>query len=110
MTSFLKSLGEKAGEKGLDPKKDFSLKVGFVAAERLPESLRTEAQEMFGMIIRQGYGTADVGCIAYECQQLGGMHLSNRCFVEICDPATGLPVPTGELGEVWLRRSPRTTP
>lgn len=100
MTSFLKSLGEKAREKGFDPKKDFGLKVGFVAAERLTESLRTEVQEMFDMIIRQGYGTADVGCIAYECRELGGMHLSNRCFVEICDPATGRPVPTGDLGEV----------
>ncbi len=100
MTSFLKTLGEKARDKGLDPKKDFSLKVAFVAAERLTESLRTETQDMFGMLIRQGYGTADVGCIAYECPELGGMHLSSRCFVEICDPATGMPVPTGELGEV----------
>ncbi|MBE1424120.1 phenylacetate-CoA ligase [Desulfomicrobium macestii] len=100
MTSFLKTLGEKARDKGLDPKKDFGLRVAFVAAERLPESLRTEVQDMFGMIIRQGYGTADVGCIAYECPELGGMHLSNRCFVEICDPATGRPVSTGEIGEV----------
>ena len=100
MTSFLRSLGEKARDKGLDPKKDFSLKVGFVAAERLTESLRAEVQDMFGMLIRQGYGTADVGCIAYECGHLGGMHLSSRCFVEICDPDTGRPVPTGELGEV----------
>jgi phenylacetate-CoA ligase len=100
MTTFLKSLGEKAIEKGLDPRKDLRLQVGFVAAERLPESLRTSVQDMFGMLIRQGYGTADVGCIAYECQELGGMHLSNRCFVEICDPHTGRPVPTGELGEV----------
>ncbi len=100
MTSFLKSLGEKARDKGLDPEKNFGLKVAFVAAERLPESLRTEVQDMFGILIRQGYGTADVGCIAYECPELGGMHLSSRCFVEVCDPATGLPVPTGELGEV----------
>lgn len=100
MTSFLKSLGEKAREKGLDPKNDFSLRVAFVAAERLSESLRAEVQDMFGMIIRQGYGTADVGCIAYECPEPGGMHLSSRCFVEICDPATGLPVPAGERGEV----------
>ena len=100
MTSFLKSLGEKAVEKGLDPRRDFRLQVGFVAAERLPESLRSEVQEMFGMLIRQGYGTADVGCIAYECPELGGMHLSSRCFVEICDPATGRPLPEGQVGEV----------
>ena len=100
MTSFLKALGEKARDKGLDPRKDLNLRVAFVAAERLPESLRSEVQDMFGMTIRQGYGTADVGCIAYECPELGGMHLSGRCFVEICDPATGRPVEPGELGEV----------
>ena len=100
MTSFLKILGQKAMEQGLDPRKDFELRVAFVAAERLTESLRSEVQDMFGMIIRQGYGTADVGCIAYECPELGGMHLSGRCFVEICDPATGQPVQPGELGEV----------
>ena len=102
MTSFLKSLGEKARDKGLDPRKDLGLKVGFVAAERLTEGLRAEVQDMFGMLIRQGYGTADVGCIAYECRELGGMHFSSRCYVEICDPATGRPVPTGELGEVVI--------
>lgn len=100
MTSFLKSLGEKAVEKGLNPASNFGLRVGFVAAERLPESLRAEVQTMFGMRIRQGYGTADAGCIAYECLELGGMHLSTRSFVEICDPATGRPVQNGEIGEV----------
>jgi len=100
MTSFLKSLGEKAREKGLDPGSDFGLRVAFVAAERLPESLRREVEDMFGMVIRQGYGTADVGCIAYECRELGGMHLSTRCLVEICDPGTGRPVLPGETGEV----------
>ncbi len=104
MTSSLKTLGQKAQDKGLDPKADFRLKVAFVAAERLPESLRTEVEDMFGMIIRQGYGTADVGCIAYECQALGGMHLSTRCLVEICDPATGEPLPDGDIGEVVVTR------
>jgi phenylacetate-CoA ligase len=107
MTSFLKSLGEKAQEKGLDPATDFGLRVGFVAAERLPESLRTEVQTMFNMRIRQGYGTADAGCIAYECLELGGMHLSTRCLVEICDPSTGHPLPSGEMGEVVV--TPLTT-
>jgi len=110
MTSFLRTLGEKALEKGLDPKRDFRLRVGFVAAERLPETLRSEVQDMFGMVIRQGYGTADVGCIAYECRELGGMHLSGRCYVEICDPVTGLPVQPGETGEVVVTPFTRDYP
>jgi phenylacetate-CoA ligase len=100
MTSYLRSIGEKAREMGLDPKKDFKLRVGFVAAERLSETLRREVEEMFGMVIRQGYGSADVGAMAYECRELGGMHVSSRGVLEICDPQTGLPVPSGEVGEV----------
>lgn len=100
MTSYLKVIGQKAMAAGLDLKKDFKLEKAYVAAEPLPESLRTEVEEMFGITIRQGYGTADVGCIAYECMELGGMHLSNYRHVEICDPTTGEPLPDGELGEV----------
>ncbi|MBI9110675.1 phenylacetate--CoA ligase family protein [Maridesulfovibrio ferrireducens] len=100
MTSFLKVIAEKAQAAGLDLKKDFKLDVAFVAAERLPESLRNEIEEAFGMKVRQGYGTADVGCIAYECLDLGGMHVSSRCYVEICDPQTGHTLPMGEVGEV----------
>ena len=100
MTSYLKVIGQKAMAAGLNPREDFKLEKAYVAAEPLPEALRVEVEEMFGLTIRQGYGTADVGCIAYECMDLGGMHLSNYRHVEICDPATGEPLPDGELGEV----------
>lgn len=100
MTSYLKVIGQKAEAAGLDLKKDFHLKKAYVAAEPLPETLRREVEAMFGITVRQGYGTADVGCIAYECMELSGMHLSNYRHVEICDPATGVPLPDGETGEV----------
>jgi len=100
MASYLKVIGEKAVAMGHDLARDFRLKKAYVAAEPLPESLRREVEEMFGITVRQGYGTADVGCIAYECMELGGMHLSNFRHVEICDPATGEPLPEGEVGEV----------
>jgi len=100
MASYLKVIGMKAQAAGFDLRKDFSLKKAYVAAEPLSEALRAEVEDMFGLTIRQGYGTADVGCIAYECMELGGMHLSNYRHVEICDPATGEPLPDGELGEV----------
>ncbi|MBU1001021.1 MAG: AMP-binding protein [Proteobacteria bacterium] len=100
MASYLRIIADKAQSMGLDLKKDLQLEVAFVAAERLPESLRRGLEEDFGMLVRQGYGTADLGCIAYECPVLGGMHLSNRCHVEICDPLTYEPLPLGETGEV----------
>lgn len=100
MASYLKVIKDKAKEQGLDVSKDFSLRAAFVAAERLPESLRAELEAELGMLVRQGYGTADVGCIAYECPELSGMHLSPRCWVEIVDPKTKEPLPSGEAGEV----------
>jgi len=100
MASYLKVIGDKARSLGLDLRRDLRLRKAFVAAERLPESLRAEVEEMFGATVRQGYGTADVGAIAYECEHPRGMHLSSRALVEICDPETGLPLPPGETGEV----------
>ncbi|WP_035244385.1 phenylacetate--CoA ligase family protein [Desulfonatronovibrio hydrogenovorans] len=100
MASFLKIIADRAEKKGLDLRKDFRLDVAFVAAERLAESLRTELEDRFSMQIRQGYGTADLGCIAYECPEKKGMHLSSRCYVEICDPETKKPLPAGQTGEV----------
>ena len=107
MASYLKVIKDKARDSGLDLGREFSLRAAFVAAERLPESLRRELEEELGMLIRQGYGTADVGCIAYECPELGGMHLSSRCWVEIVDSETKLPVPPGDMGEVVV--TPFTT-
>lgn len=100
MASFLKVIRDKAVGQGKDPRRDFQLKTAFVAAERLTESVRQDLENSFGMLVRQGYGTADLGCIAYECPALGGMHLSSRCLVEICDPKSGEPLPAGEIGEV----------
>lgn len=100
MASFLNLIADKAEKLGLDPARDFSLKTAFVAAEVLTATLRGEVESRFGARVRQGYGTADVGCIAYECEALQGMHCSTRCHVEICEPGTGRPLPAGEIGEV----------
>ncbi len=110
MASFLLQIGEKAKELGLDPKADFALKVAFTTAEPLPDSLRSAVEGMFGLVLRQGYGTADCGCLAYECFHKGGMHVVDRAIVEIVDPTTGRPVPDGETGEVVVTLFNRAYP
>jgi phenylacetate-CoA ligase len=65
----------------------------------LPESLRAEI-EALGIVVRQGYGTADLGCLGFECLEKDGMHVPDDTIVEIVDPATGRNVPVGEPGEV----------
>jgi phenylacetate-CoA ligase len=98
--SFLLNIAEKAEEMGLDLKKDINLQVGFVAAEMLPESFRSALEERFGMTIRQGYGTADIRCLGYECMEKNGMHIPDDKLVEIVDPETGKQLGPGKPGEI----------
>ena len=98
--SFLLNIAEKAEEMGFDLKKDLNLKVGFVAAEMLPESLRSKLEEKFGMIIRQTYGTADIGCLGYECIKKNGMHIPDDKIIEIVNPETGKQLGPGKTGEI----------
>jgi len=98
--SFLFNIAEKAEEMGFNSKEDLNLKVGFVAAEMLPESLRSQLEEKFGMIIRQGYGTADIRCLGYECMKKNGMHIPDDKIVEIVDPETGKQLGPGKTGEI----------
>ncbi len=98
--SFLLNIAEKAEEMGFDLRKDLNLNVGFVAAEMLPESLRSRLEEKFGMTIRQTYGTADIGCLGYECMNKNGIHVPDDKIVEIVDPDTGTQLGPGKIGEI----------
>src|SRR6266545_6041137 len=93
--SFLLTLLQKARELGTP----LRLSVAFVVAEMLPESLRAEI-EAFGVRVLQGYGTADLGCLAHECVEKGGWHLHPDCIVEVLDLETGAPASPGQPGEV----------
>ncbi len=108
--SFLLTIAEKAEEMGLDLKRDFSLKVAFVAAEMLPESLRKTLEDKLGIILRQSYGTADIGSLGYECMEKNGMHLPDDKIVEIVDPQTGRQLPPGEVGEIVATTFNKTYP
>jgi len=98
--SFLLNIAGKAEEMGLNLRKDLNLKAGFVAAEMLPESLRSKLEEKFEMTIRQTYGTADVRCLGYECMKKSGMHIPDDKIVEIVDPDTGKQLGPGKIGEI----------
>lgn len=71
----------------------------FATAEMLPESLRAEL-EGFNIRVLQGYATADLGVLAYECAEKNGMHLQPECVVEILDLETGKPAEPGQPGQV----------
>src|SRR5260370_33875542 len=66
----------------------------------LPESLRAELETDFGVRVLQGYGTADLGTIAYECAEKGGMHLHPEAIVEVLDLESGAPAAPGQPGQI----------
>jgi len=76
------------------------IKSAFVTAEMLPESLRTEIERDFGVRVLQGYGTADLGLLAYECAEKKGMHLQPEAIVEVLDLETREPAAPGQPGQV----------
>ncbi|MGL4722484.1 MAG: phenylacetate--CoA ligase family protein [Desulfovibrionaceae bacterium] len=108
--SYLLLLAQKAEEKGFDLRKDFSLEVAYVTGERFSEKTRSLLEKKFEMIMRQGYGTADIGCVAYECFYNAGLHIASRCYVEICHPDTGIPLKEGEVGEIVVTAFNKTYP
>lgn len=95
LPSYLLALLEKAAAAG----QPLQLQRAFVTAEPLPPSLRQKLTG-YGVDVYQGYGTADLGLVAYECPARQGMHLEETGVrVELCDP-DGLPVAAGEVGEL----------
>jgi phenylacetate-CoA ligase len=94
--SFLRTLLHRGQELNLP----LAIEAAFATAEMLPESLRTELETDFGIRVLQGYATADLGVLAYECPEKNGMHLQPECIVEILDLETGKPAAQGEPGHV----------
>jgi phenylacetate-CoA ligase len=108
--SFLMAILKKAEDMGFRPKIDIKLEVAFLAAEMLPESMRKRFLDEYGIVARQAYGTADVGCISYECPETNGMHIHHDVIVEIVDPDSGQIVPEGQPGEVVVTCNNKTYP
>ena len=94
--SFLKILLEKADELKADAS---NLKKALVSGEALLQPVRAWLKAR-GIDVRQCYGTADLGLIAYETEPMSGLIVDEGVIVEILRPGTGDPVAEGEVGEV----------
>jgi phenylacetate-CoA ligase len=94
--SFLKLILEKGDELGLPPA---SIRRALVSGEAFLAPVR-QFLEARGIAAYQGYGTADLGMVAYETGAREGLVLNEDTLLEIVRPGTGDPVPDGEVGEV----------
>ncbi|HEV8583453.1 MAG TPA: phenylacetate--CoA ligase family protein, partial [Methylomirabilota bacterium] len=105
--SFLLTILAKAKEMGVSR---LPFQVAQVGAEPFTEAMRRELQDGHGIMARQGFGTADLGMVAYECAEARGMHLVEDAITQVCDPTTGEPLPHGQIGELVATVHNRTYP
>jgi phenylacetate-CoA ligase len=94
--SFLKIIVEKADELKIDVS---SLRKALVSGEALLPAVR-EMLRGRGIEVRQCYGTADLGLIAYETEPMAGLIIDEGVIVEIVRPGSDVPVGDDEVGEV----------
>ena len=94
---YLKTILEKAEEMGI--KLNYSKAA--VSGGALFPSLRDFYSDR-GIECLQCYGTAELGCIAYESNEKTGMIIEEGVIIEIVTPGTGNPVKLGEVGEVLV--------
>ena len=93
---FLKIILEKADEKKISLSK---LTKAMVTGGPLFPAVAQNFKER-NIHVRQCYGTADLGLVAYEAADNDGMVIDENVVLEIVKPGTGKPIEDGEVGEV----------
>lgn len=103
-SSYALLLAEQVELRGIG--KNIKLKKGVIGSERWGEKMRERIQKILGIELYDIYGLTE--CygpgIGINCtEQNEGMHIfDDFVYIEILDPATGKPVPEGEIGEITL--------
>ena len=104
---FLLEILQTAEEMGLDPRKDFALRL---AVTPIDHGIMKVIERDYGIRVREFYGTADVGIVAYHCEERSGMHVCEEAVLEIADLNTGHQLGPGEVGRVVVTTLDATFP
>ncbi len=97
--SYLEVVLNKCDEMGI-PRADIPLRKAMFSAEMYTASQRDRFENQYGIFTTSAYGTADLGFVGYTMHDMEGFCITDAVYVQICDPATGEPLPAGEVGEV----------
>ncbi len=103
--SYAARLYEVMCEKGIDPRRDTSLRTLVIGAEPHSEDTRRRIEDMLSIKAYNSFGMSEMmgPGVAFECREQNGMHIWEDYFiVEIVNPDTLEPVPDGEVGELVL--------
>ena len=96
---FIKSLQEA----GIDPKREFKLRIAYLGAEPHSDETRLRVEAALGVQAFNSYGLSEMNGpgVAFECMEKKGMHVWEDSFLtEIIDPVTLEPVKEGAAGEI----------
>lgn len=100
--SYALYLGESIREMGID-RNSLKLRCGFFGAEPWTEEMRKQIEELLGIDALDIYGLTEIAGpgVSFECLEKNGMHVNeDHVIPEIIDPATEMPLPYGEKGEL----------
>lgn len=93
--TFLKKVLEELGGNNC-------LLKAYLIAEKITTEERNYLSSKYNIEIYQGYGTAEVGLIANECQYKNGIHVDDELFDEILNSENGEFVGENEIGEAYV--------
>jgi phenylacetate-CoA ligase len=100
--SYVLYLAEVAKAEGMDPRRDFELRLITVGAEAGPVAIpgmRERIEEAWGVRCYDRWGQAESQTRAYECLERTGFHtIEDLHLYEVLDPETYQPVGPGEIG------------
>lgn len=99
--SFALYLADVLEKRGLDPRRDLSLRKAYVGAEPYSEETRRKIELGLGVEVFNSYGLSEMNGpgVAFECRERRGLHLwEDHFLMEIVDPQTGEALPDGERG------------
>jgi phenylacetate-CoA ligase len=101
--SYALTLAEALAARGIRPG-ELPLRFGVLGAEPWTGAMRDEIEAKLGITAVNIYGLSEVigPGVSNECtEEQNGAHVfEDHFFIEVVDPATGDPVPSGESGEL----------
>ena len=96
--------GRGGGEDGSLHQERYSVRAGILGAEPWSATMKDRIEEWLGIRAYDIYGTSELsGPMFCECTAQKGFHVwSDLAYVEVLDPGTGEPLPSGEKGELVI--------
>jgi len=99
--SYVLHLADVAERLGMNPARDFKLRVTCHTAEPMTESARKSIEERWGVEAYDNFGSVETGAPTFECVEKNGYHINEDCYIfEVLDRENLTPLPPGKEGVV----------